>query len=78
MLDNIPIQFESEGKYYDGFLTRTTGAADTNTFYLMIDTFYCGQLCMNMHGWAFYGTPKTKHFEQLGEYFGSYLTAWFE
>ena len=77
MIDKIPVQFDCEGEHYRGYLTRTFGAANTSTYYLMIDSFYCGQLCMTTNGWAFYGTPKTKHFEKLGEHFGNYLTAWF-
>ena len=77
-MDKIPIVFECEGTNYIGVLSKTSGAANSSTYYLMIDNFYCGQLCINAYGWAFYGTPKTKHFEPLGKYFANYVTEWLE
>jgi len=29
-------------------------------------------------GWVFDGTPKTKELEQMADYFGDVVTAWYE
>ena len=36
-MDEIPVNFEFEGKQYSGHLSKVAGAAETAMFHLMID-----------------------------------------
>jgi hypothetical protein len=52
-MKKIPIQFDYKGKHYEGYFSEIFGVG-TNTWHLMIDNFYKGQLLHTNNGWAFH------------------------
>jgi hypothetical protein len=77
MLEKVPINFEQDGKTYRGDFTLVSGSGSTYVWYLMIDNYYCGRLRYH-DWWVFDPTPKTESFVELTDYFGWYITAWYQ
>ena len=44
----------------------------------MIDKFYCGTLRFVNDNWRFDANDKSAELKQLADFFGDYLTAWYE
>lgn len=73
-MDGIPITFEYKGKNYKGHFSKVSGAS-ARVWHLMIGNYYYGALHLTKkNGWVFYGNKMT----ELADYFGDYLTAWYE
>lgn len=81
MEKDIPVKFEHNGRKYNCVLHKVAGGGDTSTFHLMDDKhFYNGRLRWSdfQKKWVFDSTPKTKDLEELADYFGEVVTAWYE
>lgn len=72
---NVPVTFEYKSKTYKGELQRVMGAGDV--FYLMVDNFYWGRL-RYVNEWVFDTNDKTVGMEQLAEYLGGVVIAWYD
>lgn len=77
MTDKVPIKFEHEGKLYQGSFDLVSGSGNAYVWHLMIDKYYCGRLRI-ANDWVFDPTPKTLSFVELTDYFGWYITAWYQ
>jgi hypothetical protein len=75
-IDRIPVEFEYEGKVYQGVLTPVNGMA-AQVWFLMVDKFYWGDLMYTDNiGWRFHEQkPRVAHLE---DYFVSVVLAWYE
>ena len=73
MEEKAHIIFTHLGKEYAGYFNPVFGSGG-NVWYLMVDNYYLGRLRLNDQGWFFDG----KQFTELAEYFGEYLTAWYQ
>jgi len=73
MLDKVPIKFEHDGKQYEGFFELVSGSGSSFIWHLMIDKFYCGRLSYT-DSWVYHGNS----FDELGDFFGDYITAWYQ
>ena len=77
-MENIPVNFECEGKSYTGPLNAVHGAG-TQVYHLIIERRYNGRLRLTeRYGWQFDPTPTTKSFKELRDYFGDVVTAWYQ
>lgn len=78
-MEDAPITFEFEEKTYNGRFEKVEKAGGSTAWDLMDDkNFYLGRLRLVNSRWFFDNTPKTVGMEKLAEYFGSYITAWYE
>lgn len=68
----IPVTFTYLKKEYKGYLSPVTGSG--GVFHLMIDKRYRGQL-IHTDKWEFYSNDRM--FEELAEYFGQVVVAWY-
>ncbi len=76
MADNIPIEFDYEGKHYKGHFLGGVGGGGGNIWHLMINNYYYGQLIFSQnYGWAFHNNKGLM--KELSEYFGEYVTLWY-
>jgi hypothetical protein len=66
-MKKIPIQFDYNGKRYEGHFSEVSGAS-ANTWHLTIDNYYKGQLLHTNNGWAFYNNKD--EMKDMAEYFG--------
>ena len=67
----IKINFTINNKQYSGELSKINGAG-ANTWFLMVNNYYCGQLVFSNHyGWRFTSNKTTD--ASLGPYFASLL-----
>lgn len=75
-MDEIPISFEYKGKQYAAVFRPVSGSATNVLFHLIINKFYHGQLILTEnYGWKF--TSNDGMFEELSDFFGDYITAWY-
>ena len=73
-MKEVPISFEYEGKIYKGTFSPVSGSG-AGVWHLMINKYYIGTLQLTENfGWAFHGNK----FEDMGGYFGDYITLWYE
>jgi len=72
---NIPIQFDHEGKHYDGYFSPHEAATGFE-FQVILNSFYQGMLRYRFEGevWKFY--TNTPSFEKLADWFGVYIIVW--
>lgn len=77
-MDHIPVKFDCNGKKYAGYFCPVSGAGATSTFHLSINNYYWGRLRQGNEKWVFDCTPKNPEFAELADFFGEYLTAWYE
>jgi len=80
-LENIPTNFDHCGKQYICHVSKVSGAGDTSTFHLIDEkNFYLGRLRWSSFEkkLVFDAPHKTKELEQLADYFGDVVTAWYE
>jgi hypothetical protein len=76
MLAEIPIEFDYEGEYYKGHFEGGEGGGG-NVWHLIINKYYNGQLVYSQtYGWAFYNN--SGKMKELSEFFGEYVTLWYE
>ena len=53
-MENIPVEFEYNGKPFKGILKRVSGGGSTGHYHLMISNKYFGQLVQSQkYGWQF-------------------------
>lgn len=77
-MDTVPISFEHVGKKYSGHFSEIHGASQ-NVWHLQDDgNFYLGRLRQANDKWVFDPTPKTEELAEMAEFFGDYLTAWYQ
>lgn len=74
-MENCPIKFTHRGKEYSGYLTPVMGAGSSSTFHLMVGGYYWGQLFYTDR-WVFYGSDP--ELTKLQDFFGDYVTAWYQ
>lgn len=74
-MQKVPITFDHAGKQFTGTFDPVHGAGG-NVFHLTIDNYYCGRL-RYADKWVFDPTPKSEGFNELADYFGDYVTAWY-
>ena len=75
-MKKIPIQFDYKGKHYEGRFSEVFGAA-ANSWHLMIDNFYKGQLIHSVNnGFTFHSN--SGEMKDMAEYFGEQITLWYE
>jgi hypothetical protein len=80
-MESIPIKFQCEAKKYMCHLSHVIGAGTTSCYHLQDDkNFYLGRLRWSEfeNKWVFDSSPKTKDLEQLADYFGDVVTAWYQ
>jgi len=80
-MENVAITFEHLGKIYQGHFTRVAGAGESTVYHLMDNkNFYLGRLRLStfLKEWCFDESRPKDKLSQLGNFFGDYLTAWFE
>ena len=72
----IPIKFVLNGRQYSGFLNSVLRTGQI--FHLMIDHYYIGQFFYTER-WEFHGNKLDGHnTEELADFFGDYLRAWYQ
>jgi hypothetical protein len=76
-MDKVPITFECNGKKYSGYFSEIHGAG-SNVWHLNIDKYYSGSLQLSNDKWVFHAGPKDRELAELADFFGNYLTAWYE
>jgi hypothetical protein len=75
-MKKIPIQFDYNGKHYEGDFSEVSGAA-AKSWHLMVDNYYKGQLIFSeTYGWAFHNNKD--EMKDMAEYFGEYNALWYE
>jgi len=75
-VEKVPIKFDHDGQHYDGHFAPVSGAGSSATFHLMINNYYFGRLRMGPQGWVF--DSNSGLFAKLADYFGDYVTAWYQ
>lgn len=77
-MHQIPITFDHEGKQYSGYFSKVAGAGQTGVWYLSDNNnLYLGRLRYTDR-WVFDPTPKTESLAALADFFGDFITAWYE
>lgn len=74
---DIPVSFDYKGKHYSGFLSEVTGGGGS-VWHLMINRFYWGQLHYYPSRDEFRFTSQTREFEDISDFFGEVIIAWYE
>jgi hypothetical protein len=74
----IPITFTVDGRTYTGHFSRVSGSASTATFHLTINGFHYGRLRLREHDLQWFFDSNDGMFGEMAEWFGSYVTAYFE
>ncbi len=73
-MKDVPISFEDKGETYKGTFNPISGGG-AGVWHLMIGGYYIGALQLTQnYGWAFHGNK----FQDMSEYFGNYITLWYE
>lgn len=75
MIKKIPIEFYYKGALCKGHFTEVFGGG-ANTWHLMINNYYKGQLIYSQNGWAFYNN--SGEMKCMTEYFGEHMMLWYE
>ena len=74
-MEKIPIKLEYKGKQCIFFFENALGAGREYTFQLYYKNFYFGELFYTPnYFWQYYGN----HFNGMGDFFGDYVTAWYD
>jgi hypothetical protein len=77
-MKDIPIEFRLNGKKYSGNFSAIHGSGN-NVWHLMDDrNFYLGRLRRANDKWVFDASGKSDELKELAEFFGDYITAWYE
>lgn len=75
-MNEIPIEFDYEGKHYKGYFSEAFGAGG-NVWHLMIDNYYYGQLIYSQKfGWAFHNNKDKM--KDLADYFAEQIMLWYQ
>lgn len=65
-MERIPVQFDYEGIWFDGYFVKIAGAASGGLYHLMINGTYWGQLWKTEnYGWRFGSSNDNNMFEEL-------------
>ena len=73
MAEGVPITFEYKGRKYSGFFHPVAGTGQPWAWQLLLDDYFYGNL-RYADQWVFEG----QQMQDLGDFFGSYITAWYE
>jgi len=80
MPDNIPVSFEYKGRKYEGRFKAVNGGGSSGHWHLEIEKndryYYFGQLLKTESGWSF--SCQDGYLNDLAEFFGDVVTAWYE
>lgn len=77
-MERIPVNFEQLGKIYSGYFKKVAGAGQEGVWYLMDDkNFYLGRLRQYQDQWVFDDSKPVNKLNELAEYFGEVITAWY-
>jgi hypothetical protein len=71
----IPVEFEHEGKEYNGTLESVFGAGASDVYDLMINKYYFGRLRKYQDQWVF-DPAKEEWLKSYAEYFGNMIAGW--
>jgi hypothetical protein len=74
-MNKIPVSFEYNGKQLVGEFSEVGGSGGS-TWHLLIDKYYKGSLMIIQDKWVFHS--QTREMEDLADYFGSVLIAWYQ
>jgi hypothetical protein len=73
MNNNVPISFQYGQKLYSGTFHIVCGTGHEYVWHLYLNSFYYGNL-QYTDRWVFSGSD----FQCLADFFGDYLTAWYQ
>ncbi len=75
-MEEVPIILTYQARTYSGEFHPVSGAGSNQVWFLVINNFYNGPRCYMDGRWLFHS--QTRKFEDLAEYFGEYMLAWYQ
>lgn len=72
-MERIPINFEHKGNQYTGELMPVSGVGNPNSWHLLIENRYVGNLCYTDR-WIFH----SEKMPEIADLLGDYIIAWYQ